>query len=103
MDAQREALLIFRGAYGRLCVLSAIALNDGYHRDAVLLASRGKGTSRDRNLKALRRARAIVNLALKNARDHGNEGGAIVEIGRQAKDAVETEWECRIPLVSSVR
>lgn len=100
MDQQREALLVFRGCYGRLSVKGAQALTEGYHHAAVALASRGEGKSPDPTLKALRRARRIVDVALRNARDHGNERAAIVEAGLQARAAVQEEWQVRLPVHS---
>lgn len=103
MDQRHEALLIFRGAYGRLCTLSALALDQGYHPQAVTLASRGQGRSRDDTLKELKRARSVVHTALDNARDHGNTQAAIDVAGEQAQVAVESEWDCPLPIVTSAR
>lgn len=100
MDQKREALLIFRGAYGRLCVLMAQALADGYHENAVQLASRGGGHSKDRTLHSIRKARAVVALGLEAARGHGNDTADIVAAGRQAKHAAEEEWNVHLRIAS---
>lgn len=100
MDVQREALLVFRGAYGRLCTLSALALDDGQNPREVTLASRGQGERVDEILREIRRARFIVTVALKNARAAGNDQSTIDVAGEQAQVAVESEWDCPLPLVT---
>lgn len=101
MDQQREALLLFRGSYGRLCTLGAKALTEGYHPKAVTLAMRGEGNAQDATLKEVRRARAVVNLGLEAARGHGNDTAAIVEAGQYARDGVQEEWDVTFHFASA--
>ena len=90
---------IFRTTYGRLCRLSAHAIHDGYHPNAVFTAHVGKNAAQDDRLKAINRQAEHLDAAIRIAHKAGLTTAVdLVPIAAQTKAAIEGEWQVTIPL-----
>lgn len=97
--SQHPDLLDFRGAFGRLCTLSARALVElKVPRDLVRMAFTGDGS--DLATAPIRRQRVAVDFAIERARyglvkvgcPSADASKLIVDAARCARDAVQGEW-----------
>lgn len=92
-----EVLLNYRGAYGRLCTLAALGLHAGNSREAVQAAFLGEGENI--HLTELRAARYAANEIFAKVREVVDIRDCI-KVAREARDAVEQEWNVRLPIIS---
>lgn len=97
--AEPDTLLEFRGVYGRMCVLVASALKKGYAEKLVLEASRGQGKTVGLVYTNLRMQRGRVNDALALCEQAGVSNIDKIHAARQAREAVQQEFELRIPIM----
>ena len=97
MTAEAE---LFRSIYGRLCTLTALALHDGYHTQAVYLAHIAQNTAQDPQLQAVNRAATNLDTAIRTAHAAGLSTTVdLVPIATDIKATVESEWNLEIPIV----
>ena len=96
---QADLLAEFRGTYGRMCVLVAIALGKGYKQDAVVQAAAGEGTSFALTFRKLRNQHRLVCNVLQRCKEAGVLDPDLLKAAQQARTAVQQEFACQIPVL----
>ena len=86
---KNEAFRDWQIAYGRLCTLVALALNDGHYPEHVAQAAYGKGNGH----RKLRAHHDVHRDALATAFEAGVTREQVLERGLSIKAAVEQEWD----------
>jgi hypothetical protein len=95
-----DALLVFRGTYGRSLVLTACALRSGFTRERILEAWAKRSTLAP--LAAIYDARTKANKEAHRLLDAGGASRTdLAYVMSEAKAAIEGEFEVRIPVVKA--
>lgn len=88
--------------YGRLCMMTAKALQAGHSRAHVTEAARGQGKQPSPVYVALRKQRLITNQALVLSKAAGANLDDLVPTARRLRNMAEGEWSVSIPIFAKV-
>ena len=99
MGQLSENIGSFRGEYGRLCVLIAVALADGYSKNAVVEAAQGLSLPGTHLLVQIRNQRDRANKAYFEAKRAGCPRNIIVDVAREARHTISSEFMIALPIL----